>query len=125
MRRMPTRINAGSQRSAIRAASITLFLLFGIAAQDLAGPTTAPVVNVRVTHVISDRFPELSEADLASVLKTASEMIAAGYRREVRFVAAKRAKWTAADYFGEMDRHVLPYKLSRGEHFDVFADKLE
>ncbi|MDB5323049.1 MAG: hypothetical protein JWN40_4680 [Phycisphaerales bacterium] len=103
-------------------ACILLVLTCGAGA---AVPTTAPAIEVRVTHVISDRFPVLSDAELATVLKTASEMIATGYQRDVRFVPAKPAARTSADFFGDLRKRIHPYALSRAEHFDIFEGKLE
>ena len=122
---MAGRVHAGLRRGVIGSWAITLFVLVGMAAHAAAGPATAPAVVVRVTHVISDRFPSLSDDDVARVLNIASEMIAAGYHREVRFVPAKEAKQTSADFFGAMDRRILPYRLAPAEHFDVFAGKLD
>src|SRR4051794_19361203 len=51
----------------------------------------AEPVNVRVTHIVSDRFPAMSDADVDKVLHIAGEMIRNGYGREVRFVPAEAA----------------------------------
>jgi hypothetical protein len=58
-------------------------------------------------------------------LKTASEMIATGYQRDVRFVYAKPATQKSADFFGGMRQRIQPYTLSRAEHFDIFEGKLK
>src|SRR5438876_891931 len=98
---MPIRLNSGGKTIATLLAPLCVCILLVVAGDaDAAVPTTAPLVEVRVTHVISDRFPVLSDAELATVLKTASEMIATGYQRDVRFVSAKPAARTSADFFG-------------------------
>src|SRR5687768_7960921 len=83
----------------------------------------APVVRVRVTHVISDRFPSLADADLDAVLRTAGRMIATGYERDVRFVLTKPARRPAADYFAELRRRIDPYVPP--DSFNPFEDQIE
>jgi hypothetical protein len=89
--------------------------------------TAEAVTRIRVTHVVSDRFPALTDGELATVLRTAGDMVESGFGRRVEFVPRDGAEGrrTAEDFFGELGRAIGPYAPRAGESFDPFTAERE
>jgi hypothetical protein len=87
-------------------------------------PATRPV-EVPVVHITSDRFPVLSDQDVAKVLEIAGTMIKTGFGREVRFVGAPTTRKSADDFFADLHRRIDPMTPQSEELFDPFKDDLQ